>query len=372
VWLFGTTGSLKSTAVALAMCHFGTFAFNTPPASWTGTTNALEKKAFLVKDAPLWIDDYAAQATVTGQRELRAKSDQLLRDWGNRAGRGRMRADLKLRRTFVPRGLIISTAEQLPPGPSLLPRLFAIEIGPEMMTRGEGSALTRAQAEDAPRYARAMAGYVRWLSAQWPQLAATLPESRLRFTERARMAGEGHLRVPGNVATMFLGFTLGLEYAQAVGAIDEAQENALHAEAWNVLLGAGEAQCQIVVEERPVELYIDALQQMFAQGVAYLRRRDRQTGETPDEDAWPADRAPKAQRLGWYDDEFWYLLPGATYNAVCGFYRDGGTLFPDRARGIQIKLVEEKKVLPDGKSRTYQLPFASDYHPRVLRLYRPE
>jgi len=115
IWLFGTTGSLKSTLVALVLSHFGKFAFNTPPASWTATQNALEKLAFVLKDTPLWIDDFTSQSTVSGQQDLLRKADTLLRDWGNGSGRARMRSDLTLRQTFTLRGLIISTAEQLPP-----------------------------------------------------------------------------------------------------------------------------------------------------------------------------------------------------------------------------------------------------------------
>ena len=65
IWLFGTTGSLKSTLVALVLSHFGEFAFNTPPAAWTATQNALEKLAFVLKDTPLWIDDFGMPLAIT-------------------------------------------------------------------------------------------------------------------------------------------------------------------------------------------------------------------------------------------------------------------------------------------------------------------
>ena len=179
IWLFGTTGSLKSTLTALAFSHFGKFAFNTPPASWTATQNALEKLAFVLKDSPLWIDDFTSQSTVSGQQDLLRKADTLLRDWGNGAGRTRMRSDLTLRQTFVPRGLIISTAEQLPPIESINSRLFQIESGPGRVTRGEGSNLTLAQQNDAPLYLHAMAGYVLWLSDHLPELEKSLPALQL-------------------------------------------------------------------------------------------------------------------------------------------------------------------------------------------------
>ncbi|MDY6877343.1 MAG: CHC2 zinc finger domain-containing protein [Chloroflexota bacterium] len=360
IWVFGTTGSLKSTATALAMCHYGRFAYNTPPASWTGTANALEKKAFLVKDAPLWIDDFTTQTTMAGMKEIKKKADQLLRDWGNRSGRSRMRADLKLRRTFVPRGLIISTAEQLPPGQSILSRLFAVEVHPQMMTRGEGSALTRAQVEDSLLYPQAMGGYVLWLAERWEELEERLPERLMEYTERARGEGQ-HLRMPGNVATMYLGMELGLEYAEVTGAIDGDTRVAMGETGWGVLLGIGEQQHQVVAEEKPVEMYISALEQMFAQGTVFLRHRER-----------PKQRAGTAELLGWYDEQYWYLLPKAAYNAVWQFYRCSGVVFPDSERGVRVKLLEQGVLRPQGGDgrHTYRLR-VEEGMPRVLRLVRP-
>ncbi len=367
IWLFGTTGSMKSTATALALCHFGHFAYNTPPASWTGTANALEKKAFLVKDAPLWIDDYTGQSTRQGLNEIKKKADQLLRDWGNRSGRSRMRADLKLRATFVPRGLIISTAEQLPPGQSILSRLFAVEVHPGMMTRGENSPLTRAQLEEAGSYPRAMAGYVTWLAEWWDEVEKRLPARLLEYTERARTEGQ-HLRMPRNVATMFIGMEMGLKYARSVGALSQDDLEALSQTGWAVLMGIGEQQHQVVAEERPVDMYLSALEQMFAQGTVYLRNKD-----LPDivEQVWPEQRTATSELLGWYDDRFWYLLPKAAYNAVWQFYRCSGVVFPDSERGIRVKLLEEKLLLPNEDRFTYRLRIGESL-PRVLRIARPD
>ena len=369
IWLFGTTGSLKSTATALAMCHYGRFAYNTPPASWTGTTNALEMKAFLVKDSLLWIDDFVTQSTIAGTNELKAKADQLLRDWGNRAGRSRMNADLKLRRTFVPRGLVISTAEQLPPGQSILSRLFAVEATPTMMTRGLDSPLSAAQQNDAPLYPAAMSGYLNWLAGQYDQLAADLPERLYRYTEVARSEG-AHLRSPANVATLFIGYELGIDYARSVGALTDAEHAAQRDAGWQTLLDLAAKQNAMVVEEKPVELYLTALEQMLAVGAVHLRHR-----ATPDESltVWPVNRTPQSEFLGWYDDYYYYLLPKVAFGAVWRFYRAAGVVFPDTERGVREKLLEQHLLFPqpDGRSDryTYRLSLGAD-QPRVLRIAR--
>jgi hypothetical protein len=371
IWLFGTTGSMKSTATALAMCHFGTFAYNTPPASWTATANALEKMAFTLKDAPLWIDDFTSQSTLQAQNELRVKADQLLRDWGNRAGRTRMKADLSLRQTYAPRGLIISTAEQLPPIESIQSRLFQIEIAPGMLEGGEGSALTRAQLEESSRYAHAMAGYVTWLAGRMEQLAKELPVEFLGLVEKARSDGGSHLRLPANTATMYVGWKMGLEYASAIGAVSTDEFETLKKLGWDVLIGLGARQNMIAAEEKPVDMYFRALEAMFASGGAFLRFKD-----APEDDgrSWPsvAVRAMHSDVLGWFDANYWYLIPEETFNAVCQFYRKAGTVFPDSERGLRSKLLEQKLLLPDGERFTYRLRLnGDDYRPRVLRIHKP-
>lgn len=376
VWIFGTTGSLKSTITALAMCHFGTFSYNTPPASWTGTANALEKKAFLVKDAPLWIDDYTTQSTASGMQAMRMKVDQLLRDWGNRSGRSRMQADLRLRQTFAPRGMIVSTAEQLPQGESIQARLFQVEIDPKMITRGADSPLTVAQTEDAPLYSHAMAGYLLWLADQMDELERVLPLRLLDYTEMARERG-AHLRMPMNVASLFVGWELGLLYAKHVGAVDEAHYEDLRQLGWDVLVSLGEAQMTVAQEEKPVELYLSAIEQLLATGAVYLKHR-----HMPDmaERYYPVDRMPNAEMIGWYgndetdssgyrDSRYWYLIPNAAFKAVVTFWRGSGVVFPDTARGIKVKLLEQKLLLP-AQGRGYDYQIKPDW-PRVLRVIRP-
>jgi DNA primase catalytic core len=371
LWLFGTTGSMKSTATALAMCHYGEFSYNTPPpASWISTAFALRVKAFMAKDAPLWIDDYAAQSTAAGDRDLRKKAETLLREWGNRAGRSAGQADGSLRRTHDPRGLCISTAEQLPPNPSIHPRLYAVEIHPGLMTHGAGSNLTRAQMEDAPLYPYAMVGYLNWLGEQWDALRALLPELRHQYTERARAGMGQHLRSPANVAVMYLGWEMFIKYARDLHAVSDEDAEALMALGWDTLLSIGEHQDEeINREEDPLRMYYDALEQMLTQGTVYLRNVNSPDNPQTDKPT-KARQAPNGEFLGWYDEQYWYLIDQAAYNAVKGFYRAGGTVFPDSARGVKVKLRESGHLHPTGSEPYRYRLTVGDQTPWVLRIAR--
>ena len=142
--LAGPTGAFKTELAALAQAHFGA-AFNGRhlPASWADTANMLEKKAFLAKDAVLVVDDFAPTGTTTDVQRLHREADRLFRAAGNRAGRARMRADGGSRPTYYPRGLIISTGEDIPSGQSLRARLLVLELTPGEIP---AAALSAAQA----------------------------------------------------------------------------------------------------------------------------------------------------------------------------------------------------------------------------------
>lgn len=373
VWLFGTTGSMKSTATALAMCHYGRFSYNLPaPASWVSdTTYALRFKAFTAKDAPLWVDDYAKQSTAAGERELRKKAETLLREWGNRSGRSAGQADGGLRTTHDPRGLVVSTAEQLPPNPSIHPRLFAVEIHPGDISHGKDSALTHAQQVEAKLYPLAMAGYIEWLVPQLDTLPKDLAARRDILTQKA--AGEmQHLRSPMNVATLYIGWEMGIRYAHAHGIIDDDMLDEWLDFGWGVLVQLTQQQdAEINREEDPIRMYFEAIDHMLLQGTVYLRHQQDHANALLDRPTVDK-RQPNAAFIGWYDDAYLYLLDQPTYNAVASFHRAGGRVFPDSARGIKVKLLEQGRLHPNQSDKyRYRLSIGND-QPWTLRVLRNE
>ncbi|MFL5306360.1 MAG: hypothetical protein ACJ8F1_14180 [Polyangia bacterium] len=133
LWLVGPTGSLKSELAALSQRHFGTFDRKTLPGSWTSTENALEARLFTVKDAIAVIDDYAPNADSRAQQELEKRAQRIIRGIGNRASRGRLRADLSQQPDRPPRGMVICTGEDLPSGHSIQARLVIVEVDRERL-----------------------------------------------------------------------------------------------------------------------------------------------------------------------------------------------------------------------------------------------
>src|SRR5262249_54808025 len=160
---------------------------------WGSTGNSLESVAFACKDALLTVDDFAPHGGAADVARLHREAERLLRAQGNSAGRQRMRADGTLRPARPPRGLILSTGEDVPRGQSLRARLLVIEV-----ERGDldAAALTAHQRDAAKGlYAEAMAGFVRWLAPRYEDVRGRLAAERAQL--RGAAAGEGqHARTP--------------------------------------------------------------------------------------------------------------------------------------------------------------------------------
>ena len=214
LWLVGPSGSFKSTVTALALCHYGDFTVRSLPASWRDTANYLEKMMALAKDVPLVIDDWAPAQDMSKAREYEVKAEQVARAQGNRMGRGRLRSDTSSRAKYIPRGLLISTGEQLPSGQSHTARLFATELEMDSI---DAKRLTEAQRQ-AHLYPAAMAGYIAWLKESWEEISKNLPRAWEDWRNQAQ-AEAAHPRLPEAVAWLYAGFNPGLTYAEERGAM---------------------------------------------------------------------------------------------------------------------------------------------------------
>jgi len=93
------------------------------PENWTSTGNAIERKAFLTKDAVMVVDDFVTRGTPNDVARSHSAAERLIRSQGNQAGRDRLNSQAQLKGAYHSRGLIIATGEDLPNGHSLQARM---------------------------------------------------------------------------------------------------------------------------------------------------------------------------------------------------------------------------------------------------------
>jgi hypothetical protein len=336
LWLEGFTGSLKSTIAALFLSHFGDFSESSLPGSWLSTVNQLEHRAFILKDVPFVIDDYAPLGA--DAREIEAKAGRILRAQGNLAARGRLRSDLTERPGFSPRGIIIGTGEQRPPGQSILARTLLLELERSAV---DLSKLTEAQ-NNLSRLPHAMAGYLLWLGPQMSELPSLLKKAFAAARARS-VSNDQHLRIPGALANLWLGLDCALQYAQEVGALTSAEYDTLGSQCWDTLLAIGANQARSVETERPSRRFLSVLATLVGQGRAILLPKN----------CSPNGSNGNAAFVGWKDEEFLYLVPDGAFQCVARFCRDAGEWFPIRSGRLWRDLHQERiSECADGRNST--------------------
>ena len=340
MFLCGGSGTFKSTISSLFLNHFGKF--DGPldlPASWEATANQLGWVCFVLKDAVACIDDWYPGSTVADQRAMEALAQKVIRSQGNRTARGRMRSDLTVATTYVPRGLLLTSGEQVPGGQSLSARLFTLTLERDDIDLSD---LSAAQASQA-LYSYAMAHYLNWLKAHW-SLVEAAPLAWRQFRDRARTEAQ-HLRLPAVVAWLYTGLDLAMKYAVDVKALTEDAAEAHRAMAWAHLMDLADRQGGAVEEERAANRFIAAMATLFTQGKIFTIPKDIRapTGEP----------SPGKTFVGWRDTEYYYLLPEAAYGVasefashVSAFTFKPRAVWADLARLNMIKVKDEKPVVP--------------------------
>lgn len=365
IHLAGQSGVFKSEEAALAQQHYGaSMNANNLPASWSSTENALEGHTFLAKDALLTIDDFAPVGTSSDVQALHRKADRVLRAQGNNAGRQRMRSDGTLRPPRPPRGLILSTGEDVPTGVSLRARIFTLDAN-----RGDidKEKLTACQHDAAAGlYAQAMAAFLAWFAPQYAEVAAGLRADVERLRLKAVEADQ-HLRTPEILADLAIGMNLFLRFAHDVGVLTEADVVERRKRGWLALREAGRLQAGYQQASNPALRYLELVRAGIASGEAHVASLD---GDHPTSTAstwgWRArtfgppddvhtEWLPQGKRIGWVDGEDLYLEPEAAFTCARRLGADSGDGLTVTSKTLNKRLWEAGLLLSREGQRGYTI-----------------
>jgi hypothetical protein len=366
IWLWGGTGSYKSTLAALILSHYGDFSETNLPLSFESTSNALERNLFLAKDVLTVVDDWRPGVTRADSEDMDRKAQRLLRGVGNHQGRGRMTADTTLRQSYPPRGFVIATAEALPEGPafqSAAQRALCVKVSRQEVVLAELSK----QQQDREKLSVAMSGYVSYIAPRYERLTEELPAQReeLRGLLRSELPGS-HPRTPDNAAVLIVALRQLRDYTLSIEAMGEAEAQEAYLKARDGVVEAARAHAEATREGDPASTFIGILRSLFDAKRVFAK--DRWSGEEPPERlrlGWeerPQDPsleastfrpAPKADFAGWVDEDFLYLDPQAAYGAVSSFSQRSGIPFGIKPGALWEAMARSGKSLADaGRNNT--------------------
>ena len=364
VHLAGPTGVLKTELAALIQQHFGAgMDSRNLPGSWSSTGNLLEAVAFAAKDAVFVVDDFAPAGSAGDVLRLHRDADRLLRAQGNGSARGRMRADTTLRPPKPPRGLVLSTGEDVPRGQSLRARVLALEVGPGDVNE---ALLSRCQTDAAAGlYAAAMAGFIDSIAGRYGAIRAGLRAEVVRLRQEA-LGSRAHRRTPEIVANLAIGIDQFLTFAEAVGAIEPEEHVALSKRCWLALGHAAAGQDEHQSASDPAARFLELLAAAIGAGRAHVAGEDGDLPSNPGACGWRKDTdgagsfghetwRPQRERVGWVvDDESGrdlFLDPDASFAAAQSMGRDTGDPLAVQPKTLHRRLQQAELLLSVDEAR---------------------
>lgn len=352
--LRGMSGTKKSTAAALALSHFGNFSSTTPPASFGDTANSIRRKAFVVKDMPLLIDDYHPSANIQERRKMEQTAQSLARAFGNLTSRGRLSADLSLQTNMPARSLAIMTGEELPDiGDSGIARYYVVEVEHGDVPGG-GDLTNLQQRARAGDLRITMRAYIEWLLPQAETLPQQLGEMFLAYrAQSAKLLEKNnvHGRTVDAVAHLMIGLTYMLRFFVHLKLIDAEGAAEQLASYWEIIVGNSSAQVQTTREESAVQMFMRAASEMLT---------SRTLNVMDISDASTDRSVPSRGMCGYKDNENYYFMAETVYGATVHFYKDQERVFPASRSALLKQLREQGLVIPDNAGKATKLKRTPD------------
>lgn len=326
LFLYGGTGTGKTTTAALFLTHFGEdFTNRHLPASFEGTANALREKAHAAKDVPFLVDDLHPAVDLRTRKDLENKVQALTRSFGDNAERARLNANAEARPEKPPRGLGMISGEDLPGvGQSGSARFYLLEFQPEDVFGNGGRArMSELQQRGAQGvYAAAMRGYIESLQRRAPneqglqklgqELASRAQTLRQELAEALPRA---HARVPESAAFLLLGLEAAVRHWQGMGICSPQEGEEILSEGRRVLLENAREQAEITRTEDPVHVFFGVLRELYAVHEISFYGQNQDATLTP------------IHPVGKIDANYVHLMPHAAYNAVSEALRKQGRAF---------------------------------------------
>ena len=361
--LSGKTGSRKSTLAALMLSFFGKFTASELPLSFRDTANSILLNTFSLKDVLTVIDDLHPSSRME-EPKMNGTAQAIMRAYGDRTGKGRLRADSTSMESRPPQGNAIITAEFAPDiGESGTARYFALELKEKDV---DLETLTAFQNEaDDGTLQRCMFAYTEWLresflfSEESVQSFQKYLRSRFLFyRDQFRKDGiQCHGRVPETVAQLEIGMEFFLRFLHERGGFADDWCRGIFEKFQSILARLARKQSDSIDEDKPTHKFICKIYALLESNQTHLLERN------------DTNELGFGTCLGYQDAEFLYLYNEVAHKMVRKFCEDQGENFSCSPRSLMKALAEEGLIEPGTTQNTRPLRVGNKQK-RVIFLYR--
>ena len=363
LFLSGKTGSRKSTLAALMLSFFGKFTASELPLSFRDTSNSILHNAFSLKDVLTVIDDLHPGSRQEEQR-MNGTAQAVMRTYGDRTGKGRLRADSTPMESRPPQGNTIITAEFAPDiGESGTARYFALELKEKDVDLETLTAFKKEAANGTLQ--RCMFAYTEWIQETFlhseeakQEFVRFLNSHFLSCREEFRKSGiRCHGRVPEAVAHLQMGMDFFLLFLKEKEVMDEESNAEIQQRFKEILYRIASRQAESIDQDKPTHKFICKLYALLESNQAYVDDKNN-----PGELGF-------GTCLGYQDDTFLYLHSELCHKVVRKFCEEQGENFSCTHKSLLKAMAEEGLILPGKEQNTRPLRVGSKQK-RVVYLYR--
>ena len=361
LFLTGRTGTRKSTIAALILSFFGAFTSTDLPMSFQDTANSITANAFTLKDVLTCIDDFYPSDNAE-MKKLNTTAQKIMRAYGDRTGRGRMRADCTLMENRPPQGNAIITGELRPDvGESGIARYFPLELKDGDVNLAY---LTEYQEEAAQGvYRRTMFAYTEWLKRRFicdddheEKFVKRLRE--LYDSYRSDFLSHGvkcHGRLPEIVACLMIGMRFFLYFLKENGVIFQDEKDEEIKNFSDLLLRVAARQAVDIEYEKPANIFVRKLYALMESGDVVLKKKGSHGDYTP------------SFFSGIVNSDYLMIHLDSVFPLIKKLCNDSGEAFPYTKNSIMKALVEEGIAEP-GRQSTTRVTKIQNFSMRLLYL----
>lgn len=364
LFLVGKTSSRKSTLAALMLSFFGKFTASELPLSFRDTSNSILYNAFSLKDVLTVIDDLHPSSRME-ESKMNGTAQAVMRAYGDRTGKGRLRADSTPMESRPPQGNAIITAEFAPDiGESGTARYFALELK-EKDSDLEILSVFQKEAADGTLQ-RCMFAYTEWIretflfSEEAEQNFKKYLRSRFLFyRDSFRESGvHCHGRVPETVAQLQIGMEFLLRFLHARGGCGDDWCRGIFENFQKILTRLALNQAESIDEDKPTHVFVRKIYALLDSGKGSVVSKDCTHDFKP------------PNHIGYEDENFFYLLGETAHAKVRELCDDQGEVFTIKYKALLKALAEEGLIDPGAKQNTKPVRIGTGSNVRAVWLFK--
>lgn len=363
LYLVGKSQNFKTSFAKLLISFFGRLGRKTPPPlNFRATVSSIEYTLAMADSCLVLLDDRRPAGNPKDAHLMQEIEQAVSRMMGDRAGKSRMTADCDQRDAYTPRcGLIVTGEEAYSnTGESSVARSIAVEILPDDISEQ----VLREIQKNISHLSQIMSEYIQWIAQNWELIQDDAEELFDRFSEEETSADSR--RLTENIAYLRMGAFYLCEWLCAKGLLtmEDAERHQNKARACFEELARQHE--ERISEERPLDLFIRAFQEMCADGrICIIPQRPDDTEGTA-----PVREVPAPLVTGWMriSGEEIMIPPTALYAAVRDFYLSAGQLLPASDKALWKQLLMSGVARPTKEGKAIHIFTIRNKSRRVLAL----